>query len=507
MQRNRAAAIGLFLLLAFPLLAGQPAQAAERPAALKDSDFLYNGGPSAALAELGRLLFFDPILSGNRNISCGTCHDPMLATGDGLALPIGEGGSGRGKTRRTRDGVLGRVPRNSQPLFNIGAREYIAMFHDGRLEPDSAHTFRSGYWSPAREHLPAGLDSLLAAQAMFPVLSPVEMAGHKGENAVATAVAEDRPGDAWDLLAQRLRETPGYVARFTAAFQEVRHAGDITMVHAARALAAFQTVAFRSQGSPFDRYLESGDPAALPPHARRGMALFYGKAGCAACHSGPLLTDHAFHAIAMPQIGPGKGHGADTSYWRASGFPHRLEDEGRYRVTFEQEDLFRFRTPSLRNVALTGPWGHAGAYDSLEAVIRHHLDPLAGLRRFDPGQAELPPLDKVIEQSGRGSALIFRPLNPARRDDFAGRDGWVQGNDALRQRIADANDLAAVALSDADVAVLVAFLEALTDPRAKDMSDIIPAAVPSGLAPQPAPDMPQQKDSRRKTAKPASGSG
>ena len=333
------------LACVFLLLAIAPASAGNLPQPLQDSDFLFDGKPAPAQVELGRLLFFDPILSGNRNIACASCHDPALGTGDAVALSLGEGAHGRGKARRNREGITGRVPRNAQPLYNIGAREYGAMFHDGRLEPDPAGTFESGFWSPAREQLPAGLDSLLAAQAMFPVTSAVEMAGHKGENPVATAVAEDRlagPGGAWDLLARRLRETPGYVARFTAAFEEVREAEDITFVQAARALAAFQASAFRSQNSPFDRVLESGRAEHLSSAARTGMALFYGKANCAACHSGPLLTDQGFHAIAMPQIGPGKGHGSDTAYWRASGFADRLEDEGRYRVTFERADLFRF---------------------------------------------------------------------------------------------------------------------------------------------------------------------
>ncbi len=455
------------------------------PDPLTDTDFLHDGAPDQALVELGRALFFDPILSGNRNISCGTCHDPARGTGDDLSLSIGEGGVGAGANRRTEDGVTGRIPRNAQPLWNIGAREYVSMFHDGRLEPDADQTFPSGFWSPAREDLPEGLDSLLAAQAMFPVLSHSEMAGQKGENAVATAVAEDRLQDAWDLLAARLAENATYAEMFRDAFPDAPDR-PVTFVNAARALAAFQTTAFRSDESPFDRFL-AGDSDALEPEAQRGMALFYGEAGCADCHSGPLLTDHGFHAIAMPQIGPGIGHGQDTGYWRAAGFMTRLEDEGRYRVTFDPSDLFAFRTPSLRNVALTGPWGHDGAFDVLENVIRHHVDPLGSLERYDVASAALPPLDDVIEGTGLGSALIFRPLNPARREAFDLRDVWVQQSDELRGRIAAENELSPQARSDADIAALVAFLESLTDPSAIDRSDLIPQHVPSGLPPQPTP--------------------
>ncbi|MCA8882135.1 MAG: cytochrome-c peroxidase [Rhodobacteraceae bacterium] len=467
---------------------GGPMDSAARgmPAPLRDSDFLHDGAPPDLLVALGRDLFFDPVLSGNRNISCGTCHDPRHGTSDGLALGIGEGGEGAGAERRTREGVTGRIPRNAQALWNIGAREYRTMFHDGRLETDPEAVFESGFWSPAREDLPAGLESLLAAQAMFPVLSHSEMAGQKGENPVATAVAEDRLSDAWSLLAARLSGIDGYAERFIAAFDDIDDPADITFVHAARALAAFQTVAFRSDDSPFDRYL-SGDAGALTPQQQIGMELFFGDAGCVTCHSGALLSDHGFHAIAVPQIGPGKGHGEDTGYWRAAGFMTRLEDEGRFRVTFDPDDLFAFRTPTLRNVALTGPWGHDGAFARLEDAVRHHLDSVASLNAYRLAQDTLPPIETVIEATGEASSLIFRPLNPARRAAFDLRDRWVHEEPELRNRIAAANDLQRRALNDADVDTLLAFLDGLTDPSAIDRSALVPARVPSGLPPQPEP--------------------
>ncbi len=455
------------------------------PPPLTDADFLHDGVADPALVALGRDLFFDPILSGNRNIACGTCHDPRHGSGDGLALGLGEGGTGEGPARNSGTGVTGRVPRNAQALWNIGAREYVSMFHDGRLEPDPAHAFPSGFWSPAREHLPVGLDSMLAAQAMFPVLSPVEMAGTKGSNPVATAVAEDRPAEAWVLLADRLRAVPAYADAFAGAFPEVTRSGDITFTHAARVLAAFQADVFRSDASPFDAALAASDLSVLDPSAAAGGALFHGKARCAMCHSGPLLTDHGFHAIGVPQIGPGKGHGSDTTYFSASGFPERLEDEGRFRVTFDPEDLFRFRTPSLRNVALTGPWGHSGAFADLEAMIRHHLDAVASLEDYVP--PSLPPLGRTVARRGEGSKLIFAPLRADRQPAFDARDDFVQLSPALRGRIADAAEIAPVALTDAEIGQLIAFLDALTDSTARDRSDLVPRRVPSGLAPQPTP--------------------
>jgi len=486
--KRALAGLALLLFLGAPgrlLAAAAPLEPAVAP--VVDGDFHDDGRPSAEAVELGRLLFFDKILSGNRNISCATCHHPRLASGDRLSLPIGEGGRGLGPARRVDPAtpVLGRVPRNSQALFFVGARQYRSLFHDGRVEVDPAGTYAGGFWTPAREQLPAGLANVLAAQALFPVLSHAEMAGHKGENEVATAAARDQlagPDGAWELLARRLRAVRGYVGLFKRAFPDrIVAARDITFVDAANAIAAFEAVAFRADGSPFDAFLRSGDLGHLDAAAQRGLRLFYGKAACAGCHSGKLQTDNDFHAIAMPQIGPGKGHGRDSGYWQASGFAERLEDEGRYRVSFDPNDRFRFRTPSLRNVALTGPWGHAGSYASLEAVVRHHADARAALAAYDARQSVLPAIDHVIEKTAVGSRLLFRTLNPARLADWRLRDHWVLGAPALVQRIAAANELPPRPLSDREVDDLVAFLHALTDPASRDLTHLIPAGVPSGL--------------------------
>ncbi|MCA8881307.1 MAG: cytochrome-c peroxidase [Rhodobacteraceae bacterium] len=452
---------------------------------VRDADFHDEGRPAPEKVRLGNLLFFDKILSGNRNISCATCHHPSLGTGDGLALSIGEGGVGLGHERRATHAapILERVPRNAQPLYFLGATEYTTFFHDGRVAAGNRF-WPSGFSSPARDDLPAGLDTALAAQAMFPVTSAVEMAGAPTENDVAEAAARGDlagKGGVWELLAGRLRAVPEYVALFAAAFQEVKTAEDITFVQAANAIAAFEAAAFRSDGSPFDAFLESRDPAVLDPAARRGMALFYGEAGCSACHAGKFQTDHRFHAIGVPQIGPGKGDGWNTSYWQATGLAGRLEDHGRFRVTKRAEDRFRFRTPGLRNVALTGPWGHDGAYASLEAMVRHHLDPVAALDAYDAVEAGLPPIDAYAELSATGSVRRLSPVDPARANDFALRDGWVQQNRELRAAIGAANELPPIRLDDAAVDDLTAFLEALTDPASRDQSALVPHSVPSGL--------------------------
>lgn len=473
------------------ICAGSGALAAPDPALpppVEDADYYDGGNPPAAKVELGRMLFFDKLLSGNRNISCATCHHPALSTGDALALPLGEGPAGLGPERQAGNtkptAVSERVPRNSPGLFNLGAREFERMFHDGRVETDPQGYYEGGFITPAKWKLPAGLENVLAAQAMFPVTSPVEMAGDKGENGIADAASLNNaagPDGVWAQLADRLREVPEYVGLFRAAYPgEVHDAGDLTYVHAANAIAAFEAIAFRADESPYDRYLR-GDRGALPRRARRGMHLFYGDAGCSGCHSGKFQTDHEFHAIAMPQIGPGKADGGDSSYWRATGINALVEDFGRGRVTFREEDRYKFRTPSLRNVAETGPWGHAGSYGSLEAVVRHHLEPVAALERYDPAEAGLPVLEAAVELTAEGSRFDQSWLEGSRLEGFLRRDTWVQENPGLRARIAAANELAPVPLSDREVGDLLAFLEALTDPRATERNALVPARVPSGL--------------------------
>lgn len=430
---------------------GIPAvQALELPAAVNDADY-YNGGtPNPARVELGNMLFFDKILSGNRNMSCGTCHHVLMDTGDGLSLPVGEGGAGLGVTRDTgsgADAIVERVPRNAPPVFNLGAVQFSRLFHDGRVEVDA--TFPSGVKSPAGHDLPEGLENPLAVQAMFPVTSATEMAGQAGENSIADAAAAGNlagSGGVWDLLALRLQAIDKYVELFKAAFDDINAAEDIRYVHAANAIAAFEAQNWRADNSPFDQYLR-GDKHALSKNAKQGMKLFYGKANCHSCHSGPFQTDHSYHAIAMPQIGPGKGNGESGH-----------EDHGRINVSGAAEDLFRFRTPTLRNVALTGPWGHAGAYDSLEAVVRHHLDPVAGLEAYDRSQSVLP-----------------------YREDLAALDFVVQEDPVARGDIANANELAPLALSDTEVTALLDFLQALTDPSSIDLRRDMPERVPSGL--------------------------
>jgi cytochrome c peroxidase len=416
--------------------------------AITDPNYYFNGHPPEAMVELGRNLFFDKVLSGNLNISCASCHHPLTGSGDGLSLPVGEGARGLGITRDTGtgpDAIHERVPRNSPALFNLGARQFMFMFADGRVANDSKQP--SGYISPAKEQLPLNLDNVLAVQAMFPVTSPAEMAGQISDgNLQATHAADENFTDLWSHIADKLRAIPEYVTMFKAAFGDIEEAVDISYAHAANAIAAFEAVTWRSDNSPYDHYLR-GNHQALSPEQRRGLKLFQNKADCARCHSGPYQTDQQFHAIAAPQIGGGKGDG-----------PSGHEDYGRYRESTNPDDMYAFRTPSLRNVALTAPYSHSGAYSTLEAMIRHHLDAVNALESYDRSQVAMPS-----------------------RPDLDAIDFQVMDDHTLRTEIAHENELRQIELSDREVKRLLAFLHSLTDPDALDMRHVVPQSVPSGL--------------------------
>ncbi len=424
------------------------------PKAPTDQDFYDNGDPLSAKVKLGEFLFFDKILSGNQNISCATCHHSLTDTGDGLSLPVGEGGQGLGINRDNGTGdsaVHARVPRNAPPVFNLGAREFQTMFYDGRLQVSAEHP--SGFISPAGDDLPAGLDNVLAAQAMFPVTSGEEMAGQAGENPQADASAAGDFPAIWAHITQKLRAIPEYVDLFKAAYpDQVNSADDIDYVLAANAIAAFEAKVWRFDNSPFHRFLR-GEKNAMSRSAKFGMEIFYGRkrANCVSCHSGPFQTDHEFHAIAMPQIGPGKGDNQD-------GYADGFDDFGRERVTGNPGDRFAFRTPTLSNVALTAPYGHAGAYNTLEAMLRHHLDPVHSLNNYDKTQAVLPS-----------------------RADLDAEDFTLMNDDPRRQAIAEANELGARQFKDQHIHNLIDFLHALTDPAAMDIRRNTPSRVPSGL--------------------------
>lgn len=414
------------------------------PQPLTVNDFLTF---DAQQVELGQLLFYDRILSGNQNIACSTCHHPNFGSTDGLSLGIGEGGHGLGPSRTPGEGdsqIRKRIPRNATALWNLAAKEVHVLFHDGRLS--ASDVYGNDFNSPAQEWLPSGFNSLLAAQAVLPLTAQFEMAGNPKENQVAGA-AHDRVDKVWPILAKRVRVNREYGNRFVEAFDHIDSAEQVNIVDVANALAAFIGTEFRSFDSPFDRFL-AGDASALNAQQKQGMDLFYGKANCAQCHAGSLLTDQDFHALAVPPFGPGR-----TRVWD----PY-ARDVGRMGESNRLEDAYRFRTPALRNVALTAPYGHNGAFDTLEGMIRHHLNPQASFDQWQPQDANLIPVPWI------------------KAVDFV-----VRSDKREMQRVRSKIDIEPQALNDDEVNALVSFMHALTGESATDLPMGIPESVPSGL--------------------------
>ena len=389
-----------------------------------------------AQVALGRALFFDKILSGNRDIACATCHDVSAALSDGRSLAIGTGGAGLGTGRTLGQGRQFTL-RGAPSLLNSGIGLFY-LFWDARLSG------RAGSFSvDSGVTLPPGLPDALTAQAMLPVLNRREMRGELGDrdgsgNPNELARFDERQNaEVWNAVMDRVLAVSAYVSLFNAAFPGVVRP---RFEHAARALATFQMQAFTTTGSPFDRYLNRDD-LALTPEQKRGGVLFFGKARCSSCHNGPFLGAQSFANVGAPQIGPG-------------GRREPPLDLGRGEHDTNQFYRFAFRVAPLRNVELSAPYFHSGAYPTLEAVVKHYNNVPVALRQYDPSQ-----LAPEVRPLHRGNAATVTAV-------LATLDGRLQQP---------------LELTAPEISELVAFLKALTDPAARNLAALVPDRVPSGL--------------------------
>ena len=383
-----------------------------------------------ALAKLGQALAFDKILSGNRDIACTTCHLPAFATGDGKSLSVGQGGTGLGPPRSRPDGVF--IPRNAPPLFNLAAMRHL--FWDGRIQEDG-----QGVHTPAGDAITPEMASAfefgaISALGMFPVTNRAEMRGASG-NELADIPDNDLPA-IWRGLMKRLGDIPEYRALFEAAYPGTRFE-DMTFAHASNAIGGFIIDAFTFRNSPWDRFL-AGDDGALSDRQLAGAQTFL-TLKCSICHNGATFSDEQFHNVAVPQIGPGEGNGLTF-----------LDDFGRMNVTGNPADRYRFRTSPLRNVELTGPYGHDGAITTLRAFVEHYSESDLKLLAFDPALLESPLRSTVLSNT---AALL------------AQRDPLLEG----------------VVISPQLVDRLMDYMQALTDDAARNLSKSVPVRVPSRL--------------------------
>lgn len=384
------------------------------------------------LVELGRMLAFDKILSGNRNIACMTCHLPGKATGDGKPLSVGEGGEGLGPDRVHPDGVF--IPRNSPAVLNLPSKSR-RVFWDGRVEEMSDGTVTT----PAGDQLTAAMMTAfefgaMSAQGLFPVTSRAEMRGEPGDNALADLDDSDFQG-MWAALMARLGTIPEYVRLFETAYPGTGFA-DMTFAHASNAIAGFYASEFVFNDTPWDRFLR-GDLTALSGDGLAGAKAFM-TLGCANCHNRSDFGGD-FHNTGLPQYGPGKIDGR--------------EDLGRENITGFPSDRRRFMVRVLRNVELTAPYGHLGQFPTLEAFVGHYNDAARQLRAYDITTHVAEPLlwPTLLDNADE----ILTTLDPLLLD---------------------------FEFEDETLNHLVAFLKSLTDDGARDLTHTIPDRVPSGLS-------------------------
>jgi cytochrome c peroxidase len=401
------------------------------------------------LRALGEALFFDMELSGNRDIACATCHLPENASVDGLDVAIGTGGVGAGVQRVAERRVV-ETTRNTTDLLNRGSAEWSALLWDARIEADRGNIHLvGGAELPGAEAIEE-LSTLLAAQAMLAPLDAA-MRGEPGDvsaNGRVNELAVRSTADSvWRALMQRLVSIEGYRTLFADAYPDAEPS-ELTFVHAAEAIAAYVSEAFFAGDTPWDRYLKGEDDPRLSHDAAGGALLFFGDAGCVACHSGALFTDQKPRSIATPPFfvespAPGIDMGFDV-------------DVGRMGVTSQESDRFAFRTPSLRNVVDTAPYGHSGTFADLESIIRHHIDPAASLREFGLSEVE--------------DAFDLAQL---------------EGQSLLHSLLASVDeDLDVPPLSNTEIRQIQAFLATLSDADAILGPDV-PESVPSGLGVAP----------------------
>jgi cytochrome c peroxidase len=271
-----------------------------------------------AKVALGRLLFWDPVLSGPKDVACATCHHPDLGYAEDRDVSIGVGGIGLGDDRRVgRDRSIPLVKRNSQTILNVA---FSGSDEAGHYDPVSAPMF----WDIRVRSL--------EAQALEPLKALEEMRG--------LTYSE---GEAVGVVVGRLNAIPEYRRLFAEAFAGLAPTADTL----GKALASFQR-SLTATNAPFDRYMR-GDETAMTSSQLRGMRRFE-RIGCVNCHNGPMFSDYRLHVLGVPDnpVLPMSDSGAENRY--------------------------AFRTASLRNLAFTAPYMHNGLFATLEDVLDFYDD-------------------------------------------------------------------------------------------------------------------------------------
>ena len=305
----------------------------------------------ANMAKAGELLFKSKLLSLSGETSCETCHLDEFGSADGLPNAVGTGGEGKGLARLAHGGDV--LPRNTLALWGRGGVGFTTFFWDGKVEKKPDGHIHSQFGDN-----PPSADALEVA-AHLPIVEIREMIPDKLEFSELKQENRTSADSVYRVIEDRVRSDPELIEPLSTAF-EIPHQ-EVRVSHIAGAIAAFIRQKFRLTSTRFHRFVFEDEQ--LSADEIRGGVIFYGKGGCVTCHNGPYFSDLKFHAIPTPQLGFGKnGFGVDY---------------GRFNVTLDPNDLYKFRTPPLINVAKTKPFGHSGSQEALRSVILSHVDPLS----------------------------------------------------------------------------------------------------------------------------------
>ena len=315
-------------------------------------------------AELGKLLFFDPILSGDKDVACATCHHPSTGYAEFLDLSIGPNAHGLGSRRKfNRDNDIPFVKRNAQTVLNTA---FNGMDIYNKYDPKSASMF----WDERARSL--------EKQALEPIKALEEM---RGKNFSEDEILME--------VVNRLKEIPEYQRLFDQAFDEPN---TMTIDNMAKAIAAFERTLITND-SRFDKYMR-GDKDAIHISEKEGLELFR-SVGCVNCHNGPMFSDYKPHVIGAP-------------------VNNKLVEVDR-----GIGDTFAFRTPSLRNLRFTAPYMHNGSLATLKRVLEFYEDISNGKERNQNVPAEkFDPLVRELRLTVKEMSLIISFLNTLNDEEF-----------------------------------------------------------------------------------------
>ena len=439
---------------------------------------------------LGKALFYTKALSTDRQVACVTCHHPFFGFGDGLPLPVGVDAEhadqlGPGRKRKKTDPHqtprFGKgdapMPRNSPTTIGLAFWDQ-AITWDGTVFSDTGTPGMSGVdgrivapvdtppvrgmfthpmlprsdyltyeekWdtgmpiSAGHGLLPAAVNAAMRARAFGAKTAPTMSLHTDLEVRQAIAAALGGYGSSPELSKLEKNE---WEPLFRRAYKDPAGSVEklITTNKISVALATFErTMTFTD--TPWKAYVQGND-SAIGPSAKRGALLFYksiaeGGANCASCHLGDFFTDEQYWVIAVPQFGRGK---TDINNRKDA-----IDDWGRAHVTGHRDDKYAYRTATLLGIEVTGPYGHDGAFNTLEEIVRHHLNPAKAIAAFDFAN---------IATTGGPTQLAFSKENTERALERL-QEQRKQGRKGVLQD---------VSLTASQVVDLLEFLKTLTDP-------------------------------------------